>query len=329
MDIFSLNSTNQQSLKQLPLTCNGHTRPIVYLFFSPITDDGFYLISASKDGKPMLRKGETGDWIGTFEGHKGAVWGVALNNNATRAATASADFTAKLWNAKYGNEEYSFSHEHIVKSVDFSADGKSLLTSSNDKTLRIFDLQNFSSSPQLFKGHEDLLKQAVFFDTDGNRIVSCSCDKTVRFWDKRAGQETSKLAFSEQPNGIEVSFGQKILSICYGQNIAFYDLESLTKIKEFHAPSTIVNTSSLNPELNTFVCGGSDFLIYKCDFETLSIIDSYSGHFGAVHCLRYSPDGEIYASGSEDGTLRLWQNTIGKTYGLWQYVGSDKTENEG
>ena len=36
------------SLRQTPLTCSGHTRPVVFLSFSDITPFGYFLISASK-----------------------------------------------------------------------------------------------------------------------------------------------------------------------------------------------------------------------------------------------------------------------------------------
>ena len=80
--------------KAIPLVAPGHTRPVTHLSFSPLQDDGTYvLISSCKDGNPMLREW-TGDWIGTFIGHKGAVWSSKLSPDTSRAASGSADFTA-------------------------------------------------------------------------------------------------------------------------------------------------------------------------------------------------------------------------------------------
>ncbi|XP_064488964.1 serine-threonine kinase receptor-associated protein-like [Ornithodoros turicata] len=306
-------------LRQTPLTCSGHTRPVVDVCFSQLSPSGaYFLISACKDGKPMLRQGDTGDWIGTFVGHKGAVWGVALNKDASRAATGAADFSAKLWNAVAGEELHTFTHPHIVRSVDFNYDGSTLLTGSNDKALRIFDLGKEDAGPVIMRGHTSAIKKVLFLRGD-KRLATASDDKTVRFWDVGSNTEITKVELPSTPSDLEMTADGAILLVTYGHTVSFWNTETYEKVKEFQVPSQ-VNSASLHPNKSVFVCGGEDFKMYKFEYETGNELESFKGHFGPVHCVRFSPDGELYASGSEDGTLRLWQTVVGKTYGLWKYV---------
>ncbi|XP_044252957.1 serine-threonine kinase receptor-associated protein [Tribolium madens] len=314
------------NLRQTPLTCSGHTRPVVHLDFSSVTKYGYFLISACKDGKPMLRQGDTGDWIGTFEGHKGAVWGVALNKDATKAASGAADFTGKVWDANSGEELHSFQHKHIVKSVNFSKDSALLATGSNEKLVRIFDLNKPEAKPEEFTGHTSGIRHVIFFRND-THLVSCADDKTLRVWDRSSGKEVQKIDFPSIPNSLEVSRDGTVLTVTHSNHVTFLDSESLNKIREFSVPTT-VNSASLHPDKTIFVAGGDDLKVYKFDYTTGNEIESFKGHFGPVHCVKFSPDGELYASGSEDGTLRLWQTTIGKTYGLWKCVDGPQMNND-
>lgn len=311
--------------RQSAITCPGHTRPVVDLSFSEVTKEhGYFMISACKDAKPMLRQGETGDWIGTFEGHKGAVWGAALNKESTRAATAAADFTAKVWDAVSGDVLSSFTHKHIVKSVDFSEDSSKLLTASNEKLLRLYDLNAPDKEPAVFSGHEDNIKQARFLP-DGKSIISCSDDKTLRIWDRASNTEVRKIPLSSNNTSMDLVWDGSILVVTHGKTISFFSTDSFDEVKKY-TTDTQMNSASLSPDKKTFVAGGEDFKIYRFSYEDGKEEVSYKGHFGPVHCVRFSPDGELYASGSEDGTLRLWQTNVGKTYGLWKWVDDSEVD---
>ncbi|XKL68840.1 hypothetical protein PGB90_006609 [Kerria lacca] len=304
------------SVKQVPLTCSGHTRPVVNLAFSGISEHGYFLISACKDGKPMLRQGDTGDWIGTFEGHKGAVWGVALNDDGTKAATGAADFTAKIWNAVTGEEVLSLQHNHIVKSVNFSTDGNLFVTGSNEKIIRVFDLNKLDADPITFCGHTNGLRHVTFFNNN-RMLVSCAEDKTLRIWDRISGQEVQKMNFNSSPNSLEVSNDESTITVTHGNSVSFLTCDRLSCIQEMKIP-TKVYSASLHPNKSVFVCGGEDLIMYKYDYVSGIELEAYKGHFGPLHCVKFSPDGELYASGSEDGTVRLWQMYVGKSYGLWK-----------
>jgi len=297
-----------------PLICGGHSRPVPFLSYSGITEDGFFLISACLDGKPMLRNGQTGDWIGTFVGHKGAVWAATLSNNALLGATGSADYTAKIWDTLTGECKQSFEHKRIVKTVDFSKDEKLLLTGGQEKTLRLWDIATKSEVGN-FGGHTESIKIAQWLDN--NIFISGGGDSVLRVWDMRTKEQVNQIASQGQINSLEISRDGKVITMAAGKTAAILDATAFAPLKSF-AFAMELSSACLHPTATRFVVGGSaDFWDHVCDYATGKEIEVHKGHHGPVHCVKYAPDGETFASGSEDGTVRLIQNEI-KPYGLWQ-----------
>jgi len=56
----------------------------------------------------------------------------------------------QVWDAVSGEEELNLQHKHIVKSVNFSDDSVNLATGSNDKIIRIFDLDKSNDGPKVW-----------------------------------------------------------------------------------------------------------------------------------------------------------------------------------
>jgi serine-threonine kinase receptor-associated protein len=308
----------QQSSKNIPLICHGHSRPVPHLSYSNITEDGFFLISACLDGKPMLRHGQTGDWVGTFLGHKGAVWSAVFNHDALLAATGSADYTCKIWDALSGECKQSFEHKRIVKTVNFSMDSQKLLSGGQEKLIRIFDLGKPDAAPQVLEGHTQPIKMSLW--QSQTVILSGGQDNCIRVFDIRDGKEAKNMPMKGPVSSLEIRSG--VLTVAAGKEVVFLDALTFAPIRSYTLPFE-VNTAALHPTRTRFIAGGaSDFWDHVYEYDTGKEIETHKGHHGPVHCVKYAPDGETFASGSEDGTIRLIQNEV-KVYGLWQVPADD------
>ncbi|OAA61902.1 WD repeat protein [Niveomyces insectorum RCEF 264] len=346
-----MSNNASESRQYVPLTCHGHSRPVPHINFSSLTkDDNYYLISACKDGNPMLRDGKTGDWIGTFIGHKGAVWQAKLSHDASTAATGSADFTAKIWDTHTGEVLYTLQHNHIVRAIAYPPRNADMVaTGGFEKKLRIFDLADVKPQPgspsnapvetitveaasafEIGAGvHKDTIKFIVW--TSNPTTLVTASGSTLRWFDIPSlscvqeevldGEIKSCEVVALAPgysDAKDIGGGKPVLAVAAGKTVCFWDGDQFDNQIKLVRLSHGVASVGLDLKGRKFAVGeepGTWVRVYSWDDG--SEIDVLKGHHGPVWSIAFSPDGKLYATGSEDGTIKMWKNCEG-FYGLWK-----------
>ncbi len=115
-------------------------------------------------------------------------WRRGWSADGKRIVTASADKTARVWNADGTGEPVVLGgHDASVVFAAFSPDGARVVTASEDNTARSWNADGTGEPDEhgaqavVFKGHEDRINAAAW-SPDSARVVTVSSDRTARVW---------------------------------------------------------------------------------------------------------------------------------------------------
>jgi WD40 repeat protein len=250
--------------------------------------------------------------IRVLTGHTGAVRAVAFSPDGLTLATASDDFTVRVWDLVTGTERLQLTgHAGAVFAVAFSPDGVTLASASEDHTVRLWDPVTGTERLQL-TGHTGAVR-AVAFSPDGVTLASASEDSTVRLWDQITGTEQLQLPVrSGMVLAIAFSPTAQILATTStSSEVCLWD--STTGAEQAQLTTYIgwASAVAFSPDGQTLATTNLFYTVQLWDPVTGTERAQLTGHTGMVSAVAFSPDGQALASAGGDGTVRLWDSVTG------------------
>ena len=239
---------------------------------------------------------------GVFRGHEYRVATAAFSPDGARVVTASADDTARVWDAATGQSIGVLKgHEGVVTSAAFSPEGARVVTASEDNTARVWDATT-GRTIAVLKGENGL--DGAWFSPDGARVVTTSESGTAGVWDAATGQ--SILVFGIEGAGGALSLDGKRLVAFSGETARVWDTAGGRLIATLNGHKAKINGAAFSPDGARVVTASDDQTARLWDAATGERIAVFKGHDDAVHSAAFSPDGARVVTASEDHTARVW-----------------------
>ncbi len=172
-------------------------------------------------------------------------------------------------------------HTDAVLSASFSPDGKELVTTSADKTVRVWDIAG--------------AKEIASFKVEKEVETKDAKGKVSKV--KELGRDFSRAVFTND--------GKKVIAGNLDGVIKIYDVEGKKELKELKAHEGVW-ALALSPDGAKLATGGWDQSIKIWNLADGKELRTIKAHLGTVTALAFSPNGQWLASGGTDNLVKIW-----------------------
>jgi WD40 repeat protein len=192
-------------------------------------------------------------------------------------------------------------HSDALYNAEFSRDGRSLLTASDDGTARVWNVADGSSI--VLRGHDDDVYRARF-SPDEQLVATASLDGSVRLWPvDRSGARV--MNEGDDIFEMEVTGDRALVSTRSG--VSRWNLATGTRELLFAQQGLATGLVSPDGELLAVPAVGWTIELRRHHGAPLVL----RGHKDFITHVEWSRDGRALYSSSLDGTLRKWDPATG------------------